>query len=408
MRPKVLNILPFLPWPLVTGGHKGCFHSIESMRNEIDFYLLFPFENNQKDIDLLKEKWPEVTFIPYHSTSKISPWLMNKMKSVIHRIKHFLYNGYNVSIERNFELDFGRYEDDYLQLITNTIKEKHIDTVQIEFPFMLSLVLWLPDNVKKVFVHHELRFVRNKLILDSKEGHSLYYDFYQKKSKNEEISLLNKYDQVITFSTTDRDKLIKAGVTVPCFASFLIVEQQVKQEFVPATDKVTFLGAGAHMPNSVGLRWFLDTEWNNIINKKPNLRLVIIGKWNKDLQNEFKSKYKNLEFKGFVPNLHDELSGSVMIVPLTIGSGIRIKILECTSLNVPFITTSIGVEGLPFRDGIECMIANDQKSFGEKLLQILENQKKQEDLASNAYDMVSRDYSKEAFVKNRLSIFNQL
>lgn len=408
MKPKVLNILPFLPWPLATGGHKGCFHSIDAMRKEFDFFLLFPFENNQVDIDLLKEKWPDVTFIPYHRSAKIKPWLRLKMQSAIHKMKRIMYHGYDEPIEWNFELDSERYEDGYLNLITDTIEKESIDVVQVEFPFMLSLVLWLPNTVKKVFVHHELRFVRNELILESKKGHSLYYDFYQRKSKNEEISLLNKYDQVITFSPIDRDKLIEAGVTVPCYASFLIVDQQPKQEFIPANNKVTFLGAGGHMPNATGLRWFLDAEWNNIVNINPDIKLVIVGKWSTELQSEFKSKYKNVEFKGFVPNLKDELSGSVMIVPLTIGSGIRIKILECTSLNVPFVTTSVGVEGLPFKDGQECLIGDTTEIFKDKLIKVLSDKQLQESIASNAYDIVSEKYSQKAFVLNRMTIYNEL
>lgn len=47
MKYRILNILPFLPWPLTTGGHNGCYHSIEAMKNLVDLYVLFPFANNQ-------------------------------------------------------------------------------------------------------------------------------------------------------------------------------------------------------------------------------------------------------------------------------------------------------------------------------------------------------------------------
>lgn len=54
MKYRILNILPFLPWPLTTGGHNGCYHSIEAMKNLVDLYVLFPFANNQKDIEYMK------------------------------------------------------------------------------------------------------------------------------------------------------------------------------------------------------------------------------------------------------------------------------------------------------------------------------------------------------------------
>lgn len=57
MKYKVLNILPFLPWPLVTGGHNGCYHSIEAMKDLVDLYVMFPYENNEKEIKYMEEKW---------------------------------------------------------------------------------------------------------------------------------------------------------------------------------------------------------------------------------------------------------------------------------------------------------------------------------------------------------------
>lgn len=407
MKKKVLNILPFLPWPLATGGHNGCYHSIETLKNDVDLYVLFPFENNQKDIDYLSKLWPDVTFIPYHRQFRLNVWLKLKIQSLIHKIQRYIYEGYNESIERNFMLDSERYEEGYLNCITESIEKYKIDIVQVEFPFMLSLVLWLPEQVKKVFVHHELRFVRNELILKN-TPHNAYYEFYKRKNQNEEISLLNKYDQVITLSPIDRDKLIEAGVIVPCESSLLIVEQKTRQSFKPATNTISFLGSGSHSPNAIGLRWFLDAEWGSIVKEHPDIRLVIIGKWSKRIQQEFNSKYTNIEFKGFVEDLHEELSGTIMIVPLTIGSGIRIKILESTSLNVPFITTSVGVEGLPFRNDKECIIRDNTHEFGEQILNLLSNPMKQERLAEAAYNIVCAQYSKNAFLDSRLALYNRL
>ena len=71
MKYRILNILPFLPWPLTTGGHNGCYHSIEAMKNLVDLYVLFPFANNQKDIEYMKKLWPEVTWLPYKRKCKL-------------------------------------------------------------------------------------------------------------------------------------------------------------------------------------------------------------------------------------------------------------------------------------------------------------------------------------------------
>lgn len=408
MKYRILNILPFLPWPLTTGGHNGCYHSIEAMKNLVDLYVLFPFANNQKDIEYMKKLWPEVTWLPYKRKCKFSRKTVARARSLYDRVQKLFYNGYNQNLEWNFPLDSERYEDEYLDSINYYIKIYNIDIVQVEFPFMLSLVACLPDNVKKVFVHHELRFVRNELTLQSGNITNAYYKFYASKTKIEEIAYLNQYDHVVTFSPVDRDKLIEAGLIVPCSASFLIVESRQKGNYIPATDKLTFLGAGAHLPNSLGLKWFLDKEWSRMLVKHPNLTLLIIGKWQEEVKKEFSKKYSNIVFKGFVEDLQKELKGSIMIVPLTIGSGIRIKILECASIGVPFVSTNVGAEGLPFKNNENCFLVDNPDIFAQKISELLNDPVLQEKFAVSSYNIINEHFSMENFQKSRMEIYKSL
>ena len=408
MKYKVLNILPFLPWPLATGGHNGCYHSIEAMKDLVDLYVIFPYENNEKEIKYMEEKWPEVKWLPYKRECKFSRKTVSRARSLYDKIQKHFYHGYNQSLEWNFQLDSERYEDAYLESINKYIKDFQIDIVQIEFPFLLSLVVYLPQNVKKVFVHHELRFVRNELILQNNNISSGYYKFYALKSKIEEIAYLNLYDHVVTFSPIDREKLIKAGVNVPCTASFLIVDSRSHLAFRPASNRITFLGAGGHMPNSVGLDWFLKNEWQGLLKNNSKLTLSVIGNWNTKIQKEIHDKYSNVHFLGFVDDLQKVMTESIMIVPITIGSGIRIKILECASVGVPFVSTAIGVEGLPFKDGLDCFIADDSHDFSRKLTKLLEDKEKQRVFSENTLKIIQEQFSKEAFQKSRMSIYNKL
>lgn len=407
-RLKILNILPFLPWPLSTGGHNGCYHSIEAVKNEVDLIVLFPYGNNDSEIRYMKTLWPEVTWIPYKRNNKSGRTLLNRLKAYEMKLERLLIDGYDEGLERMFVLDSERYEDGYFNCIKECLEKYSIDIVQIEFPEMMSLVLCLPDSVKKIFVHHELRFVKNELILKSRKQHSKYYDFYMLKSRNEEISLLNKYNHVITFSDIDRDKLIKAGVTTNCDSSFLVVDQRDGIKFEAATNRLTFLGSGGHMPNVVGLRWFLESIWNDVLLQRPDIHLEIIGIWNQDIKKRVTQKYKNIVFKGFVDDLYDALKGSIMIIPLTIGSGIRMKILECASLKIPFVSTTVGAEGLPFRNGIDCVIEDDINLFKDKLIDLISDPQKQESMATSSYEIIKKKYSIEALKESRMNIYSDL
>ena len=69
---------------------------------------------------------------------------------------------------------------------------------------------------------------------------------------------------------------------------------------------------------------------------------------------------------GEVESIEDELaSADLAVVPLRIGAGTRIKILEALAHRLPIVTTSLGCEGLSLVSGVHCEIADSAKAFAE-------------------------------------------
>jgi len=72
------------------------------------------------------------------------------------------------------------------------------------------------------------------------------------------------------------------------------------------------------------------------------------------------------------------------------GGGTHIKILEAIAAGVPIVATSIGCEGLPFRDKEHCLIADDPRSFASACLDVLNNPIAASDRAKKAYELVKQ------------------
>ena len=87
--------------------------------------------------------------------------------------------------------------------------------------------------------------------------------------------------------------------------------------------------------------------------------LQVIGKWRGECINRLQSEYPELKLAGYVEDLGSFLKGSVAVVPIRIGSGMRMKILDAVLSKVPFVTTAKGVEGIDFKDGEDCLIVDD-------------------------------------------------
>jgi glycosyltransferase involved in cell wall biosynthesis len=61
----------------------------------------------------------------------------------------------------------------------------------------------------------------------------------------------------------------------------------------------------------------------------------------------------------------------VFIVPLRVGGGTRLKILEALARGVPVVSTSIGCEGLDLRHGEDLLVADDAAAFAASVARLL-------------------------------------
>ena len=263
----------------------------------------------------------------------------------------------------------------------------------------------IPPHIQTIFVHHELRYIRNELFL-SQQNDSLYSKVVYETEKIKEIHLLNKFDKIITLSNIDKEKLTTNGVKSIIYPSFAVIKANSISYNININNNklLSFVGPENHTPNRIGLKWFLDNCWNKLLEYDQEYRLQIIGIWTESTKNLWSKKYKNIEFLGFVDVLFERIKDSIMIVPITIGSGIRMKILEAMSNGIPFVSTTIGAEGIPVKNGINCYIADSPTDFIDKIIQ-LENLELKNKFIKSAHELVRNCYSIEKLKENRINIY---
>ena len=231
--------------------------------------------------------------------------------------------------------------------------------------------------------------------------HSNIEDDLWRKNKLVEIELLNKFDYVITLSSIDSEKLKEEKVTTEIITSLATVkENQLEIPQQPIRKVLSYLGPEFHYPNYEGVMWFLDNCWTQILAKDKDYSLQIIGKWSSMTINLIEKKYKNVKCVGFVNDLVQTLSGTTMIVPLNIGSGIRMKILEAAQYNVPVVTTSVGVEGLPLVNGVHLFVADTSEDFIESILR-LQNNELREKFIDATKNVIKYNYSVNKLKESR-------
>jgi glycosyltransferase involved in cell wall biosynthesis len=85
-------------------------------------------------------------------------------------------------------------------------------------------------------------------------------------------------------------------------------------------------------------------------------------------------------------------AGGVYIVPLRIGGGTRLKIFEAMAMGRPVVSTTIGAEGLPVRDGEHIRIADEPQAFADAVVRLIRDCHERRRIGSAARDLVVSRY----------------
>jgi glycosyltransferase involved in cell wall biosynthesis len=159
-----------------------------------------------------------------------------------------------------------------------------------------------------------------------------------------------------------------------------------------AEDTVLFFGTLSYQPNTEGLIWFCDKILPRIHAAYPTIKLKIIGA-NPPERVIALARSPSVEIIGFVPDIRPYLwSASLSIVPLKVGGGTRLKILEALAAQCPVVSTTIGCEGLDLKPDGDLLVADEPRDFAASVVQLLENPDLRLRLACNGQRSVTARY----------------
>jgi glycosyltransferase involved in cell wall biosynthesis len=116
----------------------------------------------------------------------------------------------------------------------------------------------------------------------------------------------------------------------------------------PAT--LLFLGSLEWRPNLDGVAALLDRIFPAVQAEEPGARLLLVGRNPPEWLQRAAASRPGVELHGNVPDVRPFLArAGMLVVPLRIGGGSRLKILEALASGTPVVSTRIGAEGLHLR-----------------------------------------------------------
>ena len=161
----------------------------------------------------------------------------------------------------------------------------------------------------------------------------------------------------------------------------------------PGQMRLGFIGELRYEPNLDSLVWFRDHVWPLIVEKAPDAKFRIVGRMPK---NSSFLQHPGFKYLGYVEDVEDEFATwSAMVVPLRIGGGTRVKILESFSRMCPIVSTPTGAYGLEVTHGENILLASDPEGFAKECIDLLGSIALGGYLAEAAWDLYKRKYTWE-------------
>lgn len=186
--------------------------------------------------------------------------------------------------------------------------------------------------------------------------------------------LLRHANDVLITSAVDLEKLNRRKPRAKISVAPNVVPASPRMSPRAGNDryKVVFVGAMGYPPNVDGAIFFCTEILPRLRTRADKPVDVTIVGFNPAPEVTVLGEIEGVTVTGGVPEVGPYYGDAdLSVVPIRFGGGTRIKILEALMLGRPVVSTTIGAEGLDFRDGKEIMIADEALAFAEACAKLL-------------------------------------
>jgi glycosyltransferase involved in cell wall biosynthesis len=194
--------------------------------------------------------------------------------------------------------------------------------------------------------------------------------------------------------------LVTNGVDLDAYRPIAVAEHE---------DELLFLASLDWYPNADALHYFVENIFPIVRARRPNAILRIVGRKAPQSMIRQYSGLPGIDFVGEVAEVGSYLArAAVIVVPLKIGGGSRIKILEALAAGKAIVATTIGAEGLNVSSGEHLLIADSPSGFAAAIEDLLLSPSLRHRLGKNGRQLVSERYSWDRIADTLESVWYNL
>ncbi len=379
---RILQLAPRVPFPEDDGGKIGIANITKELANLGAEVTLIFFYENDNDLNIPDYAYKYAKIIPIkHSTSNSIPRIIKSTftSRSIYIDKH---NSKNVKNFINHHLIDYKYD-----II-------HCDhTAMADLGLYCQQILKCPIGLRLHNIEWTI-WKRYSDILLQTDPRYYYVSKQAKLLKKYESDIIGKMD--INFAITAQDlslalKMNSTANVIISTAGVNLNEWKPDHNIKKNPDELIHATIYKWKHNLNAIYWFLEEVMPIINQNNPYIRLKLLGK---DAPNSLKNYSKNVDFIGYVDKVQPYLnSAGIYIAPLFVGGGIRIKILEAMSMELPIVASEIAAEGIQATENDGLFIAKNKKEFADLVLKLNRDNHLRNEAGKAARKFIERNHT---------------
>ncbi|HEY6183275.1 MAG TPA: glycosyltransferase [Terriglobales bacterium] len=286
--------------------------------------------------------------------------------------------------------------------VEGLLAKEHFDLLFSDFLHTAVPLLQCSFKPKVVFEHNvEFQLRKRKWQVEKHPLRKIVFGTEWKKTKPLEARVCRSFDHVLTVSEEDRETIRQEfGVDhISTLPTGVDTDFFCPSGNRPLPGRLAFVGSMDWDPNEDGVAWFLENIYPLIRRTVPNASFVVVGRNPSSRLRAIAAKTPAVQITGWVPDVRPYLSqAEVVVVPLRIGGGTRIKIPEAMAMGKAVVSTPIGAEGLHFHNNREICLADRPEDFARAAIAILTQPGLRDAIGTAARETVTSEHKWEAAV----------
>ena len=388
---KILQLTARLPYPPDDGGKIGIFNltkylSLRGHRIVLLSIISGQTKETSRNIEGLR-KWCDVRAVYKNTKTNLWGLFLNLFFKIPYTISKYHSRKVKEAIKKI--LSKGRFDLVHIDSLHMAYYGKFIKH-EFKLPVFLR-----EHNVQTTIMERYCQRQENPLI-------KLYAYLQWKKMRRYEAKICEIFDKCLMITEEDKERIetmnpraktciVPAGVDTSYFYPLKIEEEPWS---------LIFVGELSWLPNVDGVLWFYNQVWPRIKKSFLQVKFYVIGRRPPQKIRKLSKKDQNVIVTGFVTDVRPYVARcSVYIVPLKIGGGMRLKILEAMAAERPVVATSVGAEGIMVTHRENIMIADNEAGFAERVIELLKDRNLRRRVAQGGKRLIEQKYRWETVIE---------